>query len=410
MKYFFLFLTFFRNVHSSNIEQTLQHVLVSNPDVKIATENINIAKQRVKNAWSNFKPQIQANYTRGRKNEEYGVTEGNFDINEIDVTVTQPVFNGLKDYYKLNEEYTRQELIKTSTTNRVQTILLSAAIAHIRYATEKIIYDISKESENAHRHHFYKISTKQSHGLMTKADLRLAQARLANASSDKEISEINFFRAKQNYIELVGKDENVQLPKLKELPYKNLQLFIKDVLKNNLELRQRKSNVTISELGLKQNRADYFPTVSIQAQYQNDKTQSVFRSTNGSVVSAAVNITLPLYDGGRRYSQINQSISQKIQAKHAVNSMHRRVNNLAKSTWFNLSKSKSIVTLRERATARSKGTFYSFQEQYKAGIRETQDLLDAQREMFNNQIQEARAKESLLVSYYNALHLLGQIK
>lgn len=410
MKFIIISLFISLSTWGSTIESTFQHVLNTNPQLKSNKQNIAITREQISRDWSRFKPSLDATYQYGRVQEQYGGSRGTFDINEFNVTLTQPIFQGLGDLYKLKESYRRKELTEANFANTQQDILLRAAIAHIRYATEKVVYHIAQKSEEAHRLQFYNIRTKTKLGAMTKVDLRLAQTRLATASADRVSAEAVLFQTQQSFIEIVGRDlSSIELPSLRKLPFASQKEFINEVLMKNPLMTEEKAKIDVSDLSLKGLKSAYFPSVNLEGQYTNDQTQSVFRSVDGRILTGSLNVTFPLYDGGARYADIRRARKVKLQAQHNYTAAKRSVVNLARTSWKNLSLADQLMELRERATSRAESTFRGFVEQHKAGVRDTQDLLNAQRELFSNQVREAQAKANLLINYYRALYLLGNI-
>jgi len=96
------------SANATSLNEALQHALNNNSDIKLEKSRLDQVKATKGDAISEFLPDINATYQRGRqKNDAVGIDRGDLDkINDQDVkqlNFTQPIFSGFSSYNNAKE-------------------------------------------------------------------------------------------------------------------------------------------------------------------------------------------------------------------------------------------------------------------------------------------------------------------
>lgn len=254
-------------------------------------------------------------------------------------------------------------------------------------------------------------------GDLTRTDIAQSESRLALAQSQLEGAESNLIASRERYIQLVGDepDDLQQPPPLPNLP-QTADLAVEKALADNPDLIAAKKNQDAARFDVGSAKAARLPKVSLVADksYANflNSLQSFIPGFNTSQTSenasAGVQLTLPLYQGGAPSAQVRQAQARSSQAIEQVVAAERSVIAQTRSAFASFRASNAVIASSEAAVAATALSLEGVRAENTVGNRSILDILNAEQEYLNAQVQLVSARRNAYVAGFSLLAAMGQ--
>lgn len=254
-------------------------------------------------------------------------------------------------------------------------------------------------------------------GDLTRTDVAQSESRLEIAKSELETVRASLIRSKENYIALVGNEPGdleppPPLPNLPETPDQAVDL----ALTFNPDLLAAKERSEAAEFDIKTARASNKPRVSTYAQgrYLN------FHGTLGgnipgatfvqeqSTAEVGIRATMPIYQGGRPAAQIRQAQARSGQAYEQLIAVERDVIAQTRAAYSSWRASERVIQASERAVAAAALSLEGVRAENSVGNRTILDILNAEQELLNAQVQLVTARRNSYVAGFTLLAAMGR--
>lgn len=254
-------------------------------------------------------------------------------------------------------------------------------------------------------------------GDLTRTDVAQSESRLEIAKSDLETVRARLIGSKENYIALVGNEPGdleppPPLPNLPETPDQAVDL----ALTYNPDLLAAKERSEAAEFDIKTARSANMPTVSTYVQgrylnYHNTLGGSVAGSTfaqEESTAQVGIKATMPIYQGGRPAAQIRQAQARSGQAYEQMIAVERDVISQTRASYSSWRASERVIESSERAVAAASLSLEGVRAENSVGNRTILDILNAEQELLNAQVQLVTARRDSYVAGFSLLAAMGR--
>ena len=252
-------------------------------------------------------------------------------------------------------------------------------------------------------------------GDLTRTDV--AESRLEIAKSDLETARASLIRSKENYIALVGHEPGdleppPPLPNMPETPDQAVDI----ALAYNPDLLAAKEISDAAEFDIKTARSANKPRVSTYAQgrYLNyhGTLGGNIAGTNfvqeQSTAEVGVRATMPIYQGGRPAAQIRQAQARSGQAYEQQIAIERDVIAQTRAAYSSWRASERVIQSSERAVAAASLSLEGVRAENSVGNRTILDILNAEQELLNAQVQLVTARRNSYVAGFSLLAAMGR--
>lgn len=254
-------------------------------------------------------------------------------------------------------------------------------------------------------------------GDLTRTDVAQSESRLEIAKGDLETARANLIRSKENYIALVGHEPGdlEPPPPLPNLPEQADQA-VDIALGKNPDLLAAKERSDAAEFDIKSARAATKPQLSTYAQgrYVNFHgtlggniigTNFIQEQSNAEVGVRAV---IPIYQGGRPAALIRQAQARTGQAYEQQIAVERDVIAQTRAAYSSWRASERVIQSSERAVAASALSLEGVRAENTVGNRTILDILNAEQELLNAQVQLVTARRNSYVAGFALLAAMGR--
>ncbi|MFL6839997.1 MAG: TolC family protein, partial [Bradyrhizobium sp.] len=166
--------------------------------------------------------------------------------------------------------------------------------------------------------------------------------------------------------------------------------------------------VDVSHLQVKVSEGALFPTVTLQTSVQQsyEQTLTIFRSFGAST---ALQLSVPVYQGGAEYSLIRQSKESLAQQRLNLEQIRDQTRANVVTTWGQLVAGKAQVASAQSQVTASEIALNGVREEAKAGQRTTLDVLNAQQALVNARVALVTAQHDRVVASYSVLNSVGRL-
>jgi outer membrane protein len=249
-------------------------------------------------------------------------------------------------------------------------------------------------------------------GDLTRTDVAQSQARLALAKSQYESAQAQLINSREQYIRLVGEpaDNLEPPPPLPNLPT-NPQSAVTTALDNNpgLLAAMRQRDASRYDVGIA--RAGRLPTVrAIGSANYLDYLGSLSGGGGQSsrTAAAGVQASIPLFQGGLPSAQVRQAQARESQSIEFVTEVERGVVAQTRAAFASYQASNEVIVSSQSAVDANTLSLEGVRAENSVGNRTILDILNAEQELLNSQVQLVSARRNSYVSGFSLLAAMGQ--
>ncbi|RZM32144.1 MAG: hypothetical protein EOP67_29280 [Sphingomonas sp.] len=250
-------------------------------------------------------------------------------------------------------------------------------------------------------------------GDLTRTDVAQSEARLALARAQLQQAEAQLITSRENYIQVVGSppvalEEPPALPNLPNSPTTAVTVALEN--NPNLIAARRQADATRYDISVA--RANRLPRVAIVTgpnyfNYLGSLPAGSPQPNSGTSASAGVQLTLPLFQGGRPAAQVRQAQAQRSQALENVTGTERAVISQARSAYAIWQSSQQVIASSETAVNANKLSLEGVRAENSVGTRTILDILNAEQELLNSQVTLVTARRDAYVAGFALLAAMG---
>ncbi|UUL83748.1 TolC family outer membrane protein [Sphingomonas qomolangmaensis] len=254
-------------------------------------------------------------------------------------------------------------------------------------------------------------------GDVTRTDVAQSEARLALAVGQLRSAEAALIGSRESYVEVVGSAPQTLAP---PPPLPNLpgdpQAAVVTALNSNPQLQAAERNRDAAGLDVRVARASRLPTVDAVS---GGNYFNYFGSSGGSTVGtsipqsgtsaqAGLSFTVPLYQGGRPAAQVRQAQARQGVAIEQVTATERGIISQARTAFANWQSSLRVIEASEAAVDANRLSLEGVRAENSVGNRTIIEILNAEQELLNSQVQLVTARRDAYVAGFALLAAMGR--
>ncbi|PIE13275.1 MAG: transporter [Rhodobacterales bacterium] len=243
-------------------------------------------------------------------------------------------------------------------------------------------------------------------GEVTRTDVSLAEARLAGARAALAASEGLLSQAREEYRAATGhypgKLSNPPKPPSIAKSEKSAKAI---AVQAHPDMIRTRHTVTAAEIAIAIAEAAMSPTVTMSAGISNTQDFETRDFTNGA--SVGVNLSGPIYSGGRLSSAVRKARHQRDAERAGLHTVRHAVYQGVGNAWSQWEMARASRAASEGQVRASRVAFEGVREEAKLGARTTLDVLDAEQELLDARANLISAGIDEQVARYNVLASMG---
>lgn len=253
-------------------------------------------------------------------------------------------------------------------------------------------------------------------GVLTRTDVAQSEARLALALSELRSAQANLITSRENYTSIVGEapTDLQPPPPLGGLPG-SVEQAVAVALETNPDLIAARERAEASAFDIRVASAGRLPQVSVITGYTYQNFLGTLGGQDGLAVpqasdglQAGLQLSLPLFQGGRPAAQERQAQARASVAQEQVVEAERSIIAQARSAYASYRAALAIIEASEEAVAAAALGLEGVRAENTVGNRTVLDILDAERELLNARVQLVTAQRNAYVAGFSLLAAMGR--
>ncbi len=374
--------------------------------LRATDEDVSIAK-------SGYRPTVTGNADIGLERTDT-VPSSQFDgvtkPHGYGVDLVQPLFRGFQVRNAVNAAEATVRAGREELRDVERLVLLEAVTAYMDVVRDQEIVRLNENNVNVLSRELQATNDRFSVGEVTKTDVAQAEARRALAVSNLDLARANLRTSRGSYRQVIGHDPAGLFdpgPPERYLP---------DGLEEAVAVSNNESPLVVSALyreqaagyTVRQIRGELLPSIQIEAGYNNrqDPSKSIEKIETSNITGR---LTMPFYQGGQVSARVRQAKQNQIGFLQQIEQVRTEEQQVTVAAWSQLEAARAQLQSDRIAVESNKVALQGVREEERVGQRTLLDVLNAEQEYLNSQVQLETTKRNLVVAAYTVLAAMGRL-
>lgn len=399
--------------------ETLNDALASayqyNPRLDAERARLRATDEEVTRARSGFRPVItgnaDVNYQYNRQNTtNLGTIENEIHPRGYSIDAVQPIFSGFRVINAVNEQEANVRAARETLRGVEQEVLLETVTAFMDVVRDQAIVRLRENNVNVLSRELKATEDRFAVGEVTRTDVAQAQARRAGAVSALDLARANLKTSRAIYERVVGHaPANLIEPS-------GYERALPRTLEEATQVGTHENPAVVGALYLEQAarfgvdriRGELLPSVQLEAAYSDRfDTSPTTRESEVAVVTGR--LTVPIYEGGEVYARVRQQKHIHISRLQEIEQARSEAEAQVVAAWSQLLAARAQVESDQSQVAANTTALTGVREEERVGQRTLLDVLNAEVELLNSQVQLVTTRRNVVVSSYALLAALGRL-
>ena len=409
-----LLLIYSKSIFALSIDDSVKSTIANNLKVKIAFEKLNESKETIEVAIGKTLPTvtgtISGTYSNSDTTSAAGVsTPPETFTDKYKISITQNLYDGGEKSLEIERSKIIYENAVINFYKTVQDLSLTAVEGYLTVINYEKSLEASEKNFDSVSRFLEEVKLKYELGSATITELK-------NAESAFSIAETNLFSAEQNYKvslktfkSIVGK-EAINLEDYVNIEEDlNFDNILSEVYKNNFNILIAQNNIKIKELDLSKEKGSNRPTLDITASTEYSDGSRIDAGSENTNASIGLTLTIPIFQQNIDKSDIRKINSQILQTEIELEDLKESLNIEVSNYYKNYLVSKSNLNTSLLTIEYANTLLESTQEEYNLGTKSITDLIEAETNLLNVNVEYFNANKNYLINYFNLLALDGSL-
>ncbi len=404
---------------AESLHDALRSAYKHNPRLDAERANLRATDEGVPQAKSNYRPLLSAT-------ADSAVTQTNTSPDPIGVrtgegrsypagyaiNLNQQIFRGFRTRNAVNAAEARVRAGRETLRSTEQAVLLEAVTAYMNVVRDAAIVRLRENNVRVLSRDLKATQDRFSVGEVTRTDVAQSRARRAGAVSELDLARANLKASRANYEQVIGRKPGRlrgASPPYRLLP-KSLSVARTRAERENPDVVSALYNEQAARYDVSEIAGELLPTLNLDASYSNrylgGGDTSTVQTETGTVVGT---LTVPLYQRGAVSSRVRQAKHIHVRTLQLVEEARTQSRESAIAAWAQLNASRAQVKSAQTQVEANRIALSGVREEEKVGQRTLLDVLDAEQELLNSQVDLVSVRRDLVVNSYTVLSTTGRL-
>lgn len=403
------------NISALTLSEAVDEVVATNPEVLESVKDYNSLRSSYDQSYSGYRPSVDIEGEIGYEKIKNGSTNDQYKKSDIDsarIVLKQNLFEGFGTKNLIEKSNAKLNAAKFAYLDSVNKKAYDTILEYINLLKNQTINELSLENIEVHQKILLDIKHKIDSNVGKMSEYDRVAGRLAVANSKSLMKQNDLKEGIYNFHKLLGRFislEDLVMPSFDE---DSLPLNLQDALDKQISFHpQLKSE--IYDLEAKQydyeiSKKEYYPKLDLELSrgFSNNLSGVDGREDD---YKAVLQLKYNLYNGNYDQNEKQKMISNIHSQKEIENRIKRTLLNDLQLSWSGYQIiEKQLPALRKNKYFMKK-TLKAYKEEYKLGKRKLINILDAENEYYNAQVQLVDAQYNLLLQKFKILKAQGTL-
>lgn len=398
---------------AETLRQALNHTYRSSPKIDAERARLRATDEEVPKAQSGWRPTVQGTADMGSQRlTTKPATSGSGDTSPAGygLNVTQSVFNGFRTVNTVREAEAIVRAGRESLRQVENATLLEAATAYVDVVRDTALVRLRENNVTVLTSELNAAETRRSVREVTKTDVAQARARRAKAVSAFDAAKSNLKASRAVYERVVGhapsnlsepSTKNPLVPRSQEEAVRIAERESPNVI--SAQYREQAARHSVDKIW-----GELLPEVRLEASYQhrNDVSRSLGEQETASISGR---LSVPLYQGGETHARVRQAKHTHVSRLQEIEQARVETKSNATAAWARLMAARAQIRSDQVQVDANRVALEGVREEEKVGQRTLLDVLNAEQELLDAEVQLVITKRDLVVAMYTLIATIGRL-
>jgi outer membrane protein len=296
-------------------------------------------------------------------------------------------------------------------------VFTSAVAAYVDVLRDESIVGLNRNQVKVLQTNLEATKDRFEVGDLTRTDVAQSEARLALAQSQLEGAEAQLISSREAYVQVVGTEpvSLAQPPTLPNLPT-SADAALAEALSDNPTLAAVKKSADAARFDIASAKASRLPKIQAvsSGSYTNflntqvSSNPAVAVNQSQSTITAGIQATIPLFQGGGPSAQVRQAQARSSQSLEQVIEVERAIVARTRSAYASWRAANAVIASSEKAVSANALSLEGVKAENSVGNRSILDILNAEQELLNSRVQLVTAERNAYVAGFALLSAIGK--
>jgi TolC family type I secretion outer membrane protein len=327
----------------------------------------------------------------------------------ISLGVSQPLWTGGRADAAISQADYLVNAERANLMNVEEQVLLAAATAYLDVVRDQANLGLAQSNVKVLNSALDQAKAQLNAGLATKTDVAQAEARLAQGVANESAAQANLTNSRAAYQQVVGEMPGTleAPPPVQGLP-ENQDESLRLANLHNPQILTAEANWEAARAGVDVARAELMPSVALTGQLFDANDQQLEGDWQQGA-QVLITLTIPLYQAGGEFSKIRQAKQTYGQRQNQIDATVRSVAQSTTDSWENMEAAQAEIVSFTSQIQANEIAFKGTEEEQKVGTRTFLDVLNAQQELFQSQVELVAAQHDQAVNAFQVKAAVGDM-
>lgn len=366
-------------------------------------------------ALAGWRPTLRATGSAGARkidsNQEtvIGAEDALLNPNAVAAEIDQPLFRGGQTMAETRQAENTVRAERARLVSVEQQVLLDAATAYMDVFRDQSELELNIRNEQRLDRQLAATRDRFEVGEVTRTDLFQAEARLARATAERIQAEGRLETSRAVYRSVVGRSPGaLARPSLPAPLPETVEAATAGAVAGNPDVDARAFDERSALDNVDRLRGRLLPTVRLTGRVARDY-EITRNDSRLNTYEALVRMDMPLYQGGGEYAQLRQAKQTVAERRRLLDQAQRTSVRDATDAWSRLETAAAAIRSRTTQVEANRVALEGVQREAEVGSRTVLDILDAEQELLDSQVDLVRAQRDELVAAYQLKAAVGEM-
>jgi outer membrane protein len=400
-------------VRAESLKEALTSAYLTNPGLDAQRASLRASDEDVPRAKAGYRPTITGTADAGvvhSNTKPPSAGDGETHPKGYALTMSQPIFRGFRVFNSVNVAEANVRAAREQLRITEQTTLLDAVTTYMDVVRDQGILRVRENNVRVLSNELRATQERFAVGEVTKTDVAQAQARRAAAVSALDVAKANLRTSLGNYERIVGHPAHnlFDQPPIDRLLPRSIQDAISTGTAQHPTVVQSVYLEQAARHQIDAIRGELLPTVSLDTQYSHryEPSRQTDQTENTSVTGR---LTWQFWNGGEVESRVRQAKHTAVSRLQLIEQNRATVQAGVVQAWSVLQAARSQLISDQQQVESTRTALAGVREEEKVGQRTLLDVLNAEQEALNAEVQLITTKRNLVVASYSVLSSIGRL-
>lgn len=394
---------------AERLEDALAEAYQSNPTLLAARAELRAVIEEVPQAVAGYRPSVTSSVGTTVADLDTNEGDSSFESTTTSLTVTQNLYEGGGTVASIDSAEAFYRAQKGILQSVEQDVLLDAVVAYTSVFRDQRVVELAENNLSRLRRQLQATIDRFNAGdQVTRTDVAQGEAAVSGAIADLVAAQSDLGVSIADYVAVVGSQPGLLEPVLTppDIPATLEEAYAREV--NNPLIITAQENVFGSDADVRVARSDLLPSLDLSGELSYTDEPSAMLDRERALFFGAT-LSVPLYQQGAEYSELRQAKQVLFQRRRELDEAQRDVMQEVTSAWQELVAARAqIDAFREQVRA-NEVALDGVRQEALVGTRLVLDILDAEQELFESEIDLVEAQQDQTVSEFTLLSAVGAL-